>query len=187
MSGITAVFCVSLLVTLKFASYWRQVGGFLHLAALILLDTCANVRPFLGFQRGYQKLVLFICQILSILIQANSIRDLYLRCLTPLSTILYYIIGITPVVSAGQMSTPSIRTENDLNSNIGSTYPITVRSAPESSTVGSSTCTTENNISASTGGHALLVARSPQEQDDYNQQGSSIIQCHTFSSNLKIH
>jgi hypothetical protein len=159
MSGITAVFCISWLVTLKFASYWRQVGGFLHLAALILLDACANVRPFLGFQRGYQKLVLFICQILSILIQANSIRDLYLRCLTPLSTILYYIIGITPVISAGQKATPSIRRENDLNSNLRSTYPITVSSASKSSTVGSSICTTENNISASTGGHALLVAR----------------------------
>ena len=158
MSGITAVFCISLLVTLKFASYWRQVGGFPHLVALILLDACANVRPFLGFQRGYQKLVLFICQILSILIQANSIRDLYLRCLTPLSTILYYIIGITPVVSAGQMSTLSIRTENDLNVDIGSTYPITVSSPSESSTVGSSICTTENNDSPSTRGHTLLVA-----------------------------
>ena len=86
---------------------------------------------------------------------------------------MYYIEGITPVVSAGQMSTPSIRTENDLNVDIGSTYPITVRSASESST--------------STGRHALLVARSPQEQHDYNQQGSIIIRCHTFSPNLKIH
>ena len=100
---------------------------------------------------------------------------------------MYYIIGITPVVSAGQMSALSIRTENDLNVDIRSTYPITVSSASESSTVGSSTCTTENNISASKGGHELLVARSPQEQHDYNQQGSSIILCHTFSSNLKIH
>ena len=100
---------------------------------------------------------------------------------------MYYIIGITPVVSAGQMSTPSIRTDNDLNVDIRSKYPITVRSTSKSSTVGSSTRTTENNISASTGGHELLVARSPQEQHDYNQQGSSIILCPTFSSNLKIH
>ena len=100
---------------------------------------------------------------------------------------MYYIVGITPVVSVGQKATPSIRTENDLNSNIGSTYPITVSTASKSSTVGSSTCTTENNISASTGGHELLVARSPQEQHDSNQQGSSLIMCHTFSPNLKIH
>jgi len=99
----------------------------------------------------------------------------------------YYIVGITPVVSAGQMATPSIRTENDLNFDIGSTYPITVSSASESSTVGASTYTTENNISALKGGHELLVARSPQEQHDYNQQGCSIILCHAFSSNLKIH
>ena len=85
------------------------------------------------------------------------------------------------------MATPSIRTENDLNVDIRSIYPITVSSPSESSTVGSSTCTTENNDSPSTGGHELLVARSPQEQHDYNQQGSSIILCHTFSSNLKIH
>jgi hypothetical protein len=44
MSGITAVFCVSLLVTLKFASDWRQVGGFFHLVAQISLVACANVR-----------------------------------------------------------------------------------------------------------------------------------------------
>ena len=100
---------------------------------------------------------------------------------------MYYIVGITPVVSAGQMAIPSIRGENDINSNIGSTYPITVNSASESSTVGSSTCTTENNNSPSTGRHALLVARSAQEQDDYNLQGSSIIRCHTFSPNIKIH
>jgi len=30
MSGITAVFCIKLLVTLKFASGWRRVGGFLR-------------------------------------------------------------------------------------------------------------------------------------------------------------
>jgi hypothetical protein len=90
----------------------------------------------------------------------------------------YYIVGITPVVSAGQMSTPSIRTENDLNVDIRSTYPITV---------GSSTCTTENNNSPSTGRHVLLVARSPQEQYDYKQQGSSIVLCYTFSPNIKIH
>ena len=100
---------------------------------------------------------------------------------------MYYIVGITPVVSAGQTTTPSIRTDNDLNVDIGSTHPITVSSASESSIVGSSTYTTENNISASTGGRELLVARSPQEQHDYNQQGSSIIMCHTFSSNIKIH
>jgi len=99
----------------------------------------------------------------------------------------YYIVGITPVVSAGQMATPSIRTENYLNFDIGSTYPIKVSSASESSTVEASTYTTENNNSASTGGHELLVARSPQEQHDYNQQGSSLILCHTFSPNLKIH
>ena len=85
------------------------------------------------------------------------------------------------------MSTPSIRTENDLNVDIRSTYPITVSSASESSTVGCSICTTENNDSPSTGRHALLVARSPQEQHDYNQQGSSIILCHAFFPNIKIH
>jgi len=99
----------------------------------------------------------------------------------------YYIAGITPVVSAGEMVTPSIRTANDLNFDIGSTYPITVSSASGSPTVGFSTCTTENNISASTVGHELLVARSPHEQHDYNQQGNSPILCHTFSPNLKIH
>ena len=98
---------------------------------------------------------------------------------------MHYIVGITPVVSAGRMATPSIRTDNGLNVDIGSTYPIAVRSASESSTVGSSTYTTENNISASTGGHELLVARSPQEEHDYNQQGSIIIMCHTFSPNKK--
>jgi hypothetical protein len=85
------------------------------------------------------------------------------------------------------MSTPSIRTDNDLNFDIESPCHITVSSASESSTVGFSTCTTENNISPSTGGHELLVVRSPQEQHDYNQQGSSPIQCHTFSPNLEIH
>jgi len=75
MSGITAVFFIWLLVTLKFASDWRQVGGFLHLVALIPLDACANIRPFLDFQRGYQTLVLFICQILLILIHIYSARD----------------------------------------------------------------------------------------------------------------
>jgi len=85
------------------------------------------------------------------------------------------------------MATPSIRTENDLNFDIGSTYPIEVSSAFEYYTVGSSTCTTENNNSASTGGQELLVARSRQEQHDYNQQGSSPILCHPFSPNIKIH
>ena len=60
---------------------------------------------------------------------------------------MYYIVGITPVVSAGQMATPSLCTENDLTFDIGSTYPITIN----------------------------------------NQQGSSIILCHTFSPNLKMH
>ena len=55
---------------------------------------------------------------------------------------MHYIVGITPVVSAGRMATPSIRTDNDLNVDIGSIYPITVSSASESSTVGSSTYTT---------------------------------------------
>ena len=100
---------------------------------------------------------------------------------------MYYIVGITPVVSAGQMSTPSIRTDNDLNVYIRSIYPITVSSPSESSTVGSSTCTTENNNSTSTGGHELFVARSPHKKHDSNQQGSSLIMCHTFSPNLKIH
>ena len=85
------------------------------------------------------------------------------------------------------MATPSIRTENALHFDIGSTYPIEVSNASESPTVGSSTYTTENNNSASTAGHASLVARSPQGQHDYNQQGSSPILCHTFSPNLKIH
>ena len=72
-------------------------------------------------------------------------------------------------VSAGQMSTPSIRTENDPNVDTGSTYSITVGSASESSTVGFRTCTTENNISALTGGHEWLAVISPQEQQYYNQ------------------
>ena len=61
MSGVTAVCCISLLVALKGASDWRQVGGFLHLVSRISLVACANVRPFLDFQRGYQKLILVIC------------------------------------------------------------------------------------------------------------------------------
>ena len=97
---------------------------------------------------------------------------------------MYYIVGITPVVSVGQMATPSIRTENDLSFDIGS---ITVSSASQSSTVEARTCTTENNNSASTRGHELLVARSTQEQHGYKEQGSSLIMCHTFSPNLKIH
>ena len=88
---------------------------------------------------------------------------------------MYYIVRITPVVSVGRKTTPSIRTENYLHFDIGSTYPVEVSSASEYCTVAFSTCTTENNISASTGGHELLVARSPQEQYDYNQQGSNII------------
>ena len=32
-----------------------------HIVALISLDAWANVRPCQDFQRGYQKLVLFIC------------------------------------------------------------------------------------------------------------------------------
>ena len=100
---------------------------------------------------------------------------------------MYYIVGITPVAPVRQKATPSLRRENDPNFDIGSTYPITVSSASESSTEGGSKCTTENNNSASTGSHELLVVRSPQEQHDYNQQCSSIILCHTFSPNLKIH
>ena len=100
---------------------------------------------------------------------------------------MYYIVGITPVVSAGQMATPLIRRENDLYVDTGSTYPTAVSSTSRSSTVGFSTCTTEHNISASTGGHELLVSRSPQEQYDYNQQGSSPLLCRTFSPNIKIH
>jgi hypothetical protein len=87
----------------------------------------------------------------------------------------FYIAGITPVVSGGQKATPSIRTENDLSFDIGSAHPITVSSASESSTVGFSTCTTEHNTSASTGNHELLVARLPQEQHDYKEQGRSLI------------
>ena len=100
---------------------------------------------------------------------------------------MYYIVGITPVVSAGQMATPSIRTENDLSCDIGSTYPITVSSPSESSILEASACTIGNNNSTSTVGHELLVARSQHEQHDSNQQGSSLIMCHTFSPNLKIH
>ena len=85
-----------------------------------------------------------------------------------------YIAGITPVTPARQKANPSIRRENDL------TYPIKVSSPSESSTVEASTYTTDINNSASTGGHEILVARSPQEQHDYNQQGSIIILCYTF-------
>ena len=90
-------------------------------------------------------------------------------------------------VSAVQMTTPSIRTENDLNVDTGSTHPIAVSCASKSSTVGSSTCTTENDNSPSTGGHELLVDRSQQDQHYYNHHGKSIILCHTSSPNLKIH
>ena len=79
----------------------------------------------------------------------------------------YYIPGNTPFVSTGQTKTPSTRRENDTNLDTGYRYPITVSSASESSTVGASIYTTENDFSA-------------QEQHDYNQQGSSIILCHTF-------
>ena len=58
---------------------------------------------------------------------------------------MYYIVGIIPVVLVGQKATPSIRSENDSNLDTGSTYPITVRSASESSTVEASSYTTENN------------------------------------------
>ena len=98
---------------------------------------------------------------------------------------MYYIVGITPVVSAGQTATPLICRENDLYFDTGYTYPTAVRSTSGSSTVGFSP--TEHNISASTGGHELLVSRSPQEQYDYNQQGSSPLLCRTFSPNIKIH
>ena len=94
-------------------------------------------------------------------------------------------MGITPVVSAGQKTNPSIRRENDLYVDTGSIYPTAVSIASKSSTVGSSTCTTENNISPSTGRHVLLVARSPQEQHDYNQQDSNPLLCHTFSPSIK--
>jgi hypothetical protein len=63
----------------------------------------------------------------------------------------YYIVGITSVVSAGQMATPSMRAYNDLNVDIGSTHPIAVSSASESSTVGFSTCTTNHKNSKSVG------------------------------------
>ena len=77
---------------------------------------------------------------------------------------MYYIAGITLTVSAEQMAIPSIRRENDTNLDTGSTYPITLNSAFESSTVEASTCTTESSNSPSIGGRELLVARSPQEQ-----------------------
>ena len=48
---------------------------------------------------------------------------------------MYYIVGITPVVSAGQMTTPSIRTDNDLNFDIGSTYPIAINNQQGSSSI----------------------------------------------------
>ena len=48
---------------------------------------------------------------------------------------MYYIVGITPVVSAGQMETPSIRTDNDLNFDIGSTYPIAISNQQGSSII----------------------------------------------------
>lgn len=86
----------------------------------------------------------------------------------------YYIAGNTPFVSAGQKKTPSIRRENDTNLDTRYTYPIRVSSASESPTVEASIYTTENDFSA-------------QEQHDYNQQGSSIILCHTFSPNIKLH
>ena len=79
----------------------------------------------------------------------------------------YYIPGNTPFVSAGQKKTPSKRRENDTNPDAGYRYPTTVSSASESSTVGASIYTTGKKNSA-------------QEQHDYNQQGSSIILCHTF-------
>jgi hypothetical protein len=47
----------------------------------------------------------------------------------------YYIVGITPVVSAGQIATPSLCTENDLNFDIGSTYPITINNQQYSSNI----------------------------------------------------
>ena len=98
---------------------------------------------------------------------------------------MYYIVGIAPVVSAEQKKSQSIRRENDTHLGTGSIYPITVSSASESSTVASSIYTIESNNSPSTGGHELLVDRSPQEQHDYKQQGSSIILCLTFSPNVK--
>ena len=79
----------------------------------------------------------------------------------------YYIPGNTPFVSAGQKKNPSIRRENDTNLDTGYTYPTTVSSAPEPSTVEASINTTGNNFPA-------------QEQHDCNQQGSSIVLCHTF-------
>jgi hypothetical protein len=77
--------------------------------------------------------------------------------------------------------------ENEPTLDNRSTFPITASCASESFTVGSSTYKTENNNSPSTRGHELLVVRSPQEQHDYNQQGSCIILCHAFSPNLEIH
>ena len=48
---------------------------------------------------------------------------------------MYYIVGITAVVSAGQMTTPSIRTDNDLTFDIGSTYSITISNQQGSSSI----------------------------------------------------
>ena len=59
---------------------------------------------------------------------------------------MYYIVGITPVASAEQMATPSIRTENDLNVDIGSTYPITVSSQQGSSIIMCHTFSPNSNI-----------------------------------------
>jgi hypothetical protein len=83
----------------------------------------------------------------------------------------WYIVGIPAAVPARQKATPSIRRENDPNVDPASIYPITVSSASKSTTVGASNY-------PSTRDHE-------QEQHDYNQQGSSIILCHTFSPNLK--
>ena len=98
---------------------------------------------------------------------------------------MYYLFGITAAVPDRQKTTPSLRRENDRTLDTRSTFPITVSSASESSTVGSSTYTTENNNSPLTRGHELLVVRSPQEQHDYIQQGSCFILCQAFSPNLK--
>ena len=98
---------------------------------------------------------------------------------------MYYIVGIAPVVSAEQNKTQSIRRDNDTHFGTGSIYHITVSRASESSIVEASVYSTENNITTSTGGHELLVARLPQEQHDYKQQGSSLIMFLTFSPNVK--
>ena len=79
---------------------------------------------------------------------------------------MYYLLGITAAVPARQKATPSMRRENDPTLDTRSTFPITASSASESSTVGSSTYTTENNNSQLTRGHELLVVRSPQEQHE---------------------